>query len=49
MPGGVSTAVALQEETVLTYEDYYDIDDLVPGSRYKEKKTAGKIPYEEYV
>lgn len=49
MPGGVATAQSLHTEQVLTYEDYYDIDDLVPGSRRKAVKTAGKIPFEDYV
>ena len=49
MPGGVSSTASANIEQALTYEDYYDIDDLVPGSRRRTQKQAGKIPFEEFV
>jgi len=39
--------VDIMEGYVLTYEDYYDLDDFV-GVSNKQKPRMGKIPFEEF-
>lgn len=49
LPAALVAQVDLSKERILTYEDYYDIDDNVFGSRDRRKRAAGKIPYDEFV
>ncbi len=49
LPGQTSATIDLNKEKVLTYEDYYDIDDFLVDSGDKGKVRPGKIPYDEFV
>jgi hypothetical protein len=49
LPGKTSATIDLNKEKVLTYEDYYNIDDFLVDSGDKNKARPGKIPYEEFV
>lgn len=47
--GQAAATIDLSKDKTLTYEDYYEIDDFVVGSTNRNKKQAGKIPFEEFV
>lgn len=49
LPGQTSATIDINKEKVLTYEDYYEIDDFLVDSGDKGKPRPGKIPYEEFV
>lgn len=48
MTGAVAKTVDLNAKKVLTYEDYYALDDFTAGGGLGLKQKAGKIPFEEF-
>jgi hypothetical protein len=49
MTGAVAKTIDLNAKKVLTYEDYYDLDDFTVGGDDGNKQKPGKIPFEEFI
>jgi hypothetical protein len=49
MTGAVAKTIDLNAKKVLTYEDYYNLDDFTVGNDDGNKQKAGKIPFEEFI
>lgn len=47
--GKTATAMSLEKEKQLTYEEYFGLDDFIVDMRPREKIRPGKIPFEEFV
>lgn len=47
--GKTATAVSLEKEKQLSYEEYFGLDDFIVDMQPREKVRPGKIPFEEFV